>query len=93
MMDSFIYHLMYKYMGEFGDGSDWTLSKCLTHANRTFNYIKNNSSTEDAKITTCVNPLAQAWSFIKSGEQVSIDTRPALKLGKKSLIVIKNKGY
>ena len=21
---------------EFGDGSDWMLSKCLTHANRTF---------------------------------------------------------
>jgi hypothetical protein len=22
---------------EFGDGSEWMLSKCLTHANRTFN--------------------------------------------------------
>ena len=26
---------------EFGDGSEWTLSKCLTHANRTFNLIFN----------------------------------------------------
>ena len=30
-----------KNMGEFGDGSDWTLSKCLTHANRTFNLMNN----------------------------------------------------
>ena len=27
---------------EFDDGSDWTLSKCLTHANRTSNFIRNN---------------------------------------------------
>lgn len=26
-----------KNLVEFGDSSDWTLSKCLTHANRTFN--------------------------------------------------------
>nr|YP_009992179.1 hypothetical protein JR157_mgp06 [Trichoderma lixii]QNN85688.1 hypothetical protein [Trichoderma lixii]UBK11673.1 hypothetical protein [Trichoderma harzianum] len=25
-----------KLIVEFGDGSDWMLSKCLTHANRTF---------------------------------------------------------
>ena len=28
-----------KYIDEFGDGSEWTLSKYLTHANRTFNLI------------------------------------------------------
>ena len=28
-----------KYIVEFDDGSDWTLSKCLTHANRTSNSI------------------------------------------------------
>ena len=26
---------------EFDDGSEWTLSKCLTHANRTFDLLKN----------------------------------------------------
>jgi len=26
---------------EFDDGSEWTLSKCLTHANRTTNFILN----------------------------------------------------
>ena len=26
---------------EFDDGSEWTLSKCLTHANRTSNLIRN----------------------------------------------------
>ena len=30
-----------KNIDEFGDGSDWTLSKCLTHANRTFNLMNN----------------------------------------------------
>lgn len=25
---------------EFDDGSDWTLSKCLTHANWTLTYIR-----------------------------------------------------
>jgi len=28
-----------KKIDEFGDGSEWTLSKYLTHANRTFNLI------------------------------------------------------
>jgi len=28
-----------QYFVEFGDGSDWTLSKYLTHANRTFNNL------------------------------------------------------
>ena len=28
-----------KKINEFGDGSDWTLSKYLTHANRTFNLL------------------------------------------------------
>jgi hypothetical protein len=26
------------YLSEFDDGSDWALSKCLTHANRTVYY-------------------------------------------------------
>ena len=26
------------YLSEFDDGSDWTLSKCLTHANHTVSY-------------------------------------------------------
>ena len=31
---------MYKLIKiEFDDGSEWTLSKCLTHANRTSNFI------------------------------------------------------
>jgi len=27
-------------LDEFGDGSEWTLSKCLTHANRTTIFLK-----------------------------------------------------
>ena len=29
---------VYKNKIEFDDGSEWTLNKCLTHANRTSNF-------------------------------------------------------
>ena len=36
-MYNYIHYKNYKI--EFDDGSEWTLSKCLTHANRTTNLI------------------------------------------------------
>ena len=40
-----------KYIIEFDDGSEWTLSKCLTHANRTSNFINFNLVRSGVKVS------------------------------------------
>ena len=41
-MKTIIVVITTKIKVEFDDGSEWTLSKCLTHANRTSNFINFN---------------------------------------------------